>query len=422
MAEPARALDGVRVVDASRILAGPYCGMILGDLGATVVKIEEPERGDDTRRWGPPFTDAGESAYYLSVNRSKLGVALDLATPAGRSTFEALLDRADVLIENYKTATRESLGLAGDAPRTRFPRLVHAAVSGFGASGSRAARPGYDSIAQAESGLMSITGPPDGDPYKLGVAISDLAAGLHAAVGILAALRRRDRTGEGQLVDVSLLDASLGLLANVGSSWLVAGETPERWGNAHASIVPYEPVATADGMLMLAVGNDRQFRALCEALGDPALADDPRFATNPERVKNRADLLPRLAGRFRTRTRAHWQLSLDRLGVPAGPVRTVPEALEGEIARERNMVVEVGRPGEPSTRAIGPVPKLSHSPAIPHLPPPRIGEHTESGLSSWLGYDAAKIAALRAAGAFGADPSAPPPSVPESSARPAGGS
>jgi formyl-CoA transferase len=391
----AGALAGLLVVDAARVLAGPYAAMLLGDLGADVVKVEEPGRGDDTRRWGPPFTEAGVSAYYLAVNRGKRGVAIDLRHDAGRDVFDALLSRADVLIENFKASTRETFGLSGEATGRRFPRLVHAAISGFGATGAHASRPGYDNVAQAASGLMSITGPIGGEPHKVGVAVSDLAAGLHAAVAILAALRHRDATGVGQFVDVSLFDASLGLLANVASSTLVSGEEPRRWGNAHPSIVPYEPIEAADGRLMLAVGNDAQFRALCAILREPVWADDPRFATNPARVAHRDALLPLIRDRFARRTVAQWTASLEAAGIPAGPVRSVSEALCSAEAKERGMVVRVG--GLPM---VAPVPKLQRTPARAASAPPRLGEHTDEVLRTLLDYDEARIAVLRARGAI----------------------
>lgn len=389
------ALAGLIVVDASRVLAGPYAAMLLGDLGASVVKVEQPGSGDDTRRWGPPFTEAGDSAYYLAVNRGKRGVAIDLRQDAGRGVFYALLARADVLIENFKAETREAFALSGEATGRRFPRLVHAAVSGFGATGAFASRPGYDNVAQAASGLMSITGPADGEPHKVGVAVSDLAAGLHAAVAILAAVRHRDATGAGQFVDVSLFDASLGLLANVASSALVSGEEPKRWGNAHPSIVPYQTVRAADRPFMLAVGNDLQFQTLCQVLEAPRWADDPRFSTNPARVRHRDALLPMIEERLSRRPAAAWLAVLEAAGIPAGPVRTIPEALSSPEAAEREMVVRVG--GVPM---VAPVPKLNKTPARVASRPPRLGEHTDAVLADLLGYDPARISGLRAAGAI----------------------
>jgi len=395
------ALAGLLVIDASRVLAGPYAAKLLADLGATVVKVEQPGCGDDTRRWGPPFTEDGVSAYYLAVNRGKLGVAIDLRQEAGRSVFDALLARADVLVENFKAQTRETFDLTSAATGRRFPRLVHAAISGFGAEGSHASRPGYDNVAQAASGLMSITGPADGEPHKFGVAVSDLAAGLHATVAILAALRHRDATGVGQFVDVSLFDASIGLLANVASSTLVSGEEPRRWGNAHPSIVPYQTVHASDRPLMLAVGNDLQFRALAKLLQEPAWADDPRFSTNPARVSHRETLVPMLEERFSRRPAAYWLASLTAAGIPAGPVRTVSEALSSPEAKERGMVVNLESASGSTVRALGPVPKFSRTQARAGAMPPRLGEHTDAVLRELLGYDAQRIEALHALGAIG---------------------
>jgi len=399
--EPPRGpLSGLSVIDASRVLAGPYAAMMLADLGADVVKIEDPGRGDDTRRWGPPFTSEGDSAYYLAVNRGKRGLAVDLAGDAGREILAGLLSSADVLIENFKPGTRAAFDLTPESTGTRFPRLVHAAISGFGAAGPFASRPGYDSLAQAESGLMSITGEVHGEPHKVGVAVADLAAGLQATIAVLAALRHRDATGCGQFVDVALFDASLGLLANVASAALLSGEDAARWGNAHPSIVPYQTVRTSDGTLMIAVGNDPQFRALCAVLGEPAWADDPRFATNPARVAHRDDLIAMIEERFLRRSTAAWLSALSAASVPAGPVRTVAQALASREASARDMLVELTSTQGGRVRALGPVPKLSLTPARAGCAPPRLGEHTDEILSERLGYDAGKIASLRAAGAI----------------------
>jgi crotonobetainyl-CoA:carnitine CoA-transferase CaiB-like acyl-CoA transferase len=394
------ALAGVRVVDASRVLAGPYAAMLLADLGADVVKIEAPGGGDDTRTWGPPFDAGGMSAYFLAVNRGKRSAAIDLATEDGRRALDDLLAGADVLIENFKSSTREAFGLTAEAMRSRHPRLVHVAISGWGAEGAYAARPGYDAVAQAASGLMSITGEAAGEPQKVGVAVSDLAAGLHAAVALLAALRHRDATGAGQFVDVSLFDASLALLVNVASAALLTGEPALRWGNAHPAIVPYQTVAAADGRLMLAVGNDLQFRALAAVLGVPSWADDPRFATNPERVGNRGELLPMIEERIKRRPVAHWLAALESAGVPAGPVRTVGEALASPEAAQRGIVVSLPRPGLPPVSAVGPVPRLSRTPARAGAAPPRVGQHTAEILREWAGYEDVRIEALRASGAI----------------------
>jgi crotonobetainyl-CoA:carnitine CoA-transferase CaiB-like acyl-CoA transferase len=389
------ALAGLLVIDASRILAGPYAAMLLGDLGADVVKVEEPRRGDDTRRWGPPFTTTGVSAYYLAVNRNKRGVAIDLGEPSGREVLADLLVRADVLIENFKASTRAAFDLTGEATGRRFPRLVHAAISGFGATGAFAGRAGYDNVAQAASGLMSITGETSGEPQKVGVAVCDLAAGLQAGLSVLAALRHRDRTGRGQFIDVSLFDASLGLLANVASAALVSRDPPRRWGNAHPSIVPYETIEAQDGHVMLAVGNDAQFRALAALLGQPSWGDDPRFATNPARVAHRDELLAAIRVRFALETVATWTTRLDAAGIPAAPVRSVPEALASAEAQERGMVVRVE-----DMPMVAPVPKLSETPAQVATAPPGLGEHTDAVLADVCGYDPTRIAALRAAGAI----------------------
>ncbi len=393
------ALRGLRIVDASRILAGPYAAMLLGDLGASVVKVEQPGRGDDTRSWGPPFTASGVSAYYFGINRSKKGIAIDLSVEPGRRVLHALLDRADVLIENFKPSTREAFGLTAGETGSRYPRLVHAVISGFGATGAFALRPGYDSVVQAASGLMSITGPAEGPPHKVGVAVSDLAAGMQAAVAILAAVRHRDATGRGQFVDVSLFDASLGLLANVASAALVSPDPPRRWGNAHPSIVPYEVVEAKDGPFMLAVGNDSQFRSFCAVAGCDPLAKDPRFATNPARVRHRDALMASLRPVVAGRRVADWLDALESAGVPAGPVRTVPEALACDEAARSGTIVELPEPGGGAQRAVGPVPRFSDTPASVGPVPWRIGEHTDEVLREWLGWEESEIARCRGEGA-----------------------
>jgi crotonobetainyl-CoA:carnitine CoA-transferase CaiB-like acyl-CoA transferase len=394
------ALSDVLVIDLTRVLAGPYGTMVLGDFGARILKIEQPGRGDETRQWGPPFAAGGQSAYFLSVNRNKQSVALDLKSEAGREVLRDLVARADVLIENFKVGTMARLGMAYEDLSLLNPSLIYCAITAYGQTGPYRERPGYDTVIQAQGGIMSVTGPPHGEPFKVGVAIVDITAGLYAAVSILAALHDRDRTGTGQFIDIALFDAQLGWLANVAGAYLVSGEEPRRYGNAHASIVPYQTVPTSDGHLMLAVGNDSQFASLCAVLGHSEWAVDDRFVTNPKRVANRDGLIPLLETVFRKRPTAHWIEILLDAGIPAGPVNDVPGALADPQARARQMVqVLRGRDGE-EIQQVGPVPKLSKTPATIRSAPPEIGEQTEEVLRDLLGYDVARIAALRACGAI----------------------
>ncbi|SMQ14426.1 Crotonobetainyl-CoA:carnitine CoA-transferase CaiB [Streptomyces sp. Ag82_O1-12] len=312
------ALSGLRIADFSRVLAGPYATMLLADLGADVVKVERPGTGDETRHWRPPADEHGTSTYFLGVNRNKRSVALDLSDESGREHALALVAESDVLVENFRPGTMERLGLGYDDLRVRHPGLVYCSISGFGA-GAGAAIPGYDLLVQAVGGLMSVTGEPEGEPTKAGVALVDVITGLHATLGIMAALRHRDATGEGQRVEVNLLSSLLSAMVNQASAYAVAGVVPGRMGNAHPSIAPYETFPTADRPLALAVGNDGQFAALAGALGLPDLADDPRFRTNPERVAHRAELRRALAARLRTAGADHWTGVLSAAGVPAGP-------------------------------------------------------------------------------------------------------
>jgi crotonobetainyl-CoA:carnitine CoA-transferase CaiB-like acyl-CoA transferase len=332
-------LRGVRVVDLSRVLAGPYCTMVLADLGADVVKVERPEGGDETRSWGPPFT-GGEAAYYLSVNRGKRSCALDLSEPEGRELALELCAGAAVVIENFKVGGAERLGVGYDAVCERNPRVVYCSITGFGSERHPPGRPGYDFVAQAESGLMSITGPADGPPSKVGVALVDVLAGLHAAAGVLAGLHG----GKGARVEVPLLDSGLAGLVNVAQNALVTGAEPGRYGNAHPNIVPYQAFETASGQLAIAAANDGLFRALCGALALDDLATDERFATNAGRVGNRGELIPLLQERLRERPAEEWVEVLDAAGVPVGKVRTVPEALAAAAAAGRPPTQTVDHP------------------------------------------------------------------------------
>lgn len=394
------ALAGIRVIDFSRVLAGPYCTMLLADLGADVIKVENPDGGDDTRRWGPPWLD-GESAYFLSINRNKRSLALNLKDRRGIEIAHQLIAQADVLVENFKVGGMEQLGLGYETLHAKYPRLVYCSISGYGQTGPDRDRPGYDFILQAEGGLMSITGPQDGMPYKAGVAIVDVTAGLYATQAILAALRYRDQTGQGQLVDVALFDSQLAWLVNVAQNYLVSGETPQRYGNAHPNIVPYEVFQTADGYLALAVGNDSQYKRLCEVANQPALWDDARYQTNPGRVAHRAELIPLWQAVFKTKTTSEWIDLIGAQGIPVGSINSVPDAFSHPQAAAREMVQLIPREGGQDVPQLGPVAKLSETPARLEQPPPRLGEHTMAILQGELGYSREEIVALKAEGVIG---------------------
>lgn len=420
-------LTGLRVLDLSTVLAGPYCAMLLGDLGAEVIKVEPPT-GDPTRLYGPPYVGAaeageayadgdpradpdyrGESAYYLSINRNKRGLALDLRTSGAREALRRLIARSDVLIENFRAGTFDRMGFT-DAELERLnPGLVRLSITGYGPRGVDADRPGFDFIIQATSGLMSITGAPDaagGGPTKVGVAIVDLATGMLGAVHILAALRERDGANEtgstgsgcGQRIDLALLDATVAWLANQAANWLIGGRVPGRMGNQHPNITPYETFPTADGELALAVGSERQWGRFCEALGMPALAMDPRFRTNAERVANRAALRPILAGVLAGRPTADWLAALTAAAVPVGEVRDMAQVFADPGLAERAMVVSVAHPTIGEIRLPGLPAKLARTPGSVRRPPPLFAEHTAEILAE-LGYSAAEAAALRPAAA-----------------------
>ncbi|MCB0078640.1 MAG: CoA transferase [Anaerolineales bacterium] len=393
------ALSDLLIVDLTRVLAGPYGTMVLADFGADVIKIEQPGRGDDTRRWGPPFTQAGESAYYLCANRNKRSLTLNLKHEAGRQILRELVAKADVLIENFKVGTMERMGLGYEALRELNPGLIYCAITGYGQTGPYRDRPGYDTVIEAQGGIMSITGPVEGPPFKVGVAIVDVTAGLYAALSILAALHHRTRTGEGQVIDIALFDAQLGWLVNVASSYLLSGDAPQRQGNAHATIVPYQPFESADGWLMIAVGNDRQFRSFCEVIGLASLSDEPRFATNAARVVHRDALLPTLVAQLKQRPTATWVEALLAVDVPCGPVNDIPTALADPQAVARAMVQTIAHPQGGDIPLVGPVPKLSVTPARIASPPPLLGEQSDELLRELLGYSDEEIAALREGGA-----------------------
>lgn len=397
-------LSGLRVLDVSRILAGPYCCQVLADLGADVIKVERPGQGDDTRQWGPPFVPGGgPSAYYLSCNRGKRSLALDMASPAGREVLAELIKKSDVLVENFLPDSLEKMGLKPEQLAQLNPQLVSVSISGYGRTGPLASAPGYDLVVQATAGLMSITGEPDGRPMKVGVAIADILTGLFAATSALAGLYARGKGGASPAFDLSLVDCTLASLVNVAQGALVTGKRPARHGNAHPHIVPYESFATKDGHLVLAVGNDRQFERFCRAAGMPDLAIDPRFSTNPLRVQHRKELVPQIAMIFRSRTTADWLAVLSEHDVPHGPVLGLDELYAHPQIAARGMVVEAqpnpgGTPpaGE-SYRLIGSPIHWRDEPARAAIAPPGLGQHSEEILREVLGYDAAKIEGLRAA-------------------------
>ncbi|HEY0303624.1 MAG TPA: CoA transferase [Longimicrobiales bacterium] len=369
----ATALDGVIVLDLSRVLAGPYCTMILGDLGADIIKVEHPS-GDETRFWGPPFV-AGESAYYLSVNRNKRSITADLRNADDRALIERIAARADVLIENFLPGALGRLGISLEDLRARNPRLITVSISGMGASGPDRDLPGYDFIMQARAGLMSITGPQEGPPSKLGVAVVDLTTGMMTANAVLAALYARERTGAGQHIDISLLETAVSWLANVGTAVLLTGREPQRHGNAHPTIVPYQIFDASDGAIAIGVGNDGQWRRLCEAIGATDLRDDPRFAGNADRVRHREELVRLLSGKLKTFTRAECAQRLQKAQVPVSEVRTIPEVLADPQVIARDMIEVLEHPTIGEIKLLGIPYKFSSTPASVRRHPPLLGEH-----------------------------------------------
>ncbi len=399
------ALDGIRVFDMSRVLAGPSCTQLLGDLGADIIKVERPGEGDDTRKWGPPFLkdaagrDTAESSYYLSANRAKRSLTLDFTKPEGRDLALRLIAACDVLVENYKVGTLARYGLDYDTVHRDFPRLVYCSLTGFGQTGLYAPRPGYDFLAQAMGGIMSLQGEPDGEPMKGAVAFADLMAGMYSAVAILAALHHRDRSGEGQHIDMALLDTQVAWLGNQAQAYLTSGKIPPRLGNAHASVVPYQVFASADGHIVLACGNDGQFKKFCACAGAPELAADPRFATNSARVVNRGIVVPEVARLVAQRLSAEWIAMLEREGVPCSPINRLDQVFDDPQVKARDMVVRMSHPEAPAPIALlaNPI-KYSATPVEYELPPPTLGQHTDAILREMLGLNDDEIAALRKSG------------------------
>jgi crotonobetainyl-CoA:carnitine CoA-transferase CaiB-like acyl-CoA transferase len=399
---PPAALAGIRVLDLSRVLAGPWSTQILGDLGAEVIKIERPGKGDDTRAWGPPFVRGGDgargdAAYFLCANRNKHSVTIDFAKQEGAELVRGLVPHCQILVENFKTGGLKKYGLEYESLAKLNPALVYCSITGFGQTGPYAKRPGYDYMIQAMGGLMSLTGEPEGEPMKSAVAVADLFTGMYAVTGVLAALRHAERTGQGQHIDVSLLDCQVAMLANLGASYLVSGEKPRRLGNQHASIAPYQVLATADGHLVLTIGNDGQFHDFCTAAGAD-LADDPRFASNEARVTHRGELTAALAPILRTRSTAEWVAALERAEVPCGPINTLDQVYADPQVRARGAVQEITRAdGQTAPFAANPI-RMSATPPEPRLAPPLLGQDTDRVLGQLLQATPEQIAQWRQRG------------------------
>ncbi len=375
-------LNGIRVLDLSRVLAGPYCTMVLGDLGADVIKVESPQ-GDETRSWGPPFAE-GESAYYLCVNRNKRSIVVDFKTAEGRDILGRLIQQSDVLVENFRPGSLTRFSLDFESASALNPNLIYCSITGFGQTGPLREKPGYDFMIQAMGGLMSFTGEPNGEPMKVGVAVADLFAGQNAVIAILAALQARAHNGKGQYLDISLFDSQLGMLANVASNYLVSGNLPKRYGNAHANIVPYQSFQASDGWFIIAVGNDVQFTSLCNFIGRPEWGSDPRFEKNSSRVQNRDELISLLKPVFVTKTVNEW-LSLIGDTFPCGPINNFEQVFAMPQVDAREMLVQMEHPTIGGLSLVGSPLKFSDTPVEYKLPPPRLGEHTEEILKELLG-------------------------------------
>jgi crotonobetainyl-CoA:carnitine CoA-transferase CaiB-like acyl-CoA transferase len=399
-------LAGLRVFDLTRILAGPTCTQLLADLGAEVIKIERPGQGDDTRKWGPPYVvdkdghETGTSAYYLSANRNKRSVTLDIATDAGRDLALKLIAESDILVENFKAGGLKKYGLSYDDVKAHAPHIIYCSITGFGQTGPYSDRAGYDYLAQGMGGIMSLTGEPEGAPMKVGIGIADIMCGMYASSAILAALHHRHQTGQGQHIDLALLDTQVAWLSYEGLNYLTSGQVPERRGNEHPNIVPYKTMPAADGYVILAVGNDRQFQRFCAVAGRPDLAEDPRFATNAERVRNRRELYPILEALTPAKTQDEWVEALNARGVPCGPVNTLDRVFADPQIQHRGMQIRMDYPdaGSGKVDLIGNPIGFSRTPVDYRRPPPKLGEHTDAVLGEALGLDAAEIADLRRKG------------------------
>jgi formyl-CoA transferase len=401
-------LSHLRVLDLSRVLAGPWAAQNLADLGAEVIKIERPGAGDDTRGWGPPWMkdgagkDSAESAYFLAVNRNKKSVTLDISRPEGQKIARELAMKSQVLIENYKVGTLKRFGLDFDSLKKDNPSLIYCSVTGFGQDGPYAPRPGYDFIFQGMGGLMSITGERDGQPgagpQKVGIAITDVLTGMYASVAILAAITHRERTGQGQYIDAALLDTIVAFNANQITSYFASGKIPARWGNAHAQVVPYEVFPTSDGHVILAVGNDSQFASFCQAAGCPELAEEARFKTNPARIVHRGELIPLIAEIMRTRTKREWIAALEAANVPCGPINNMKEVFEDPQVQHRQLRVDMPHPSGGTASVVRSPLRLSETPVEYRLAPPTLGQHNDEVLRGLLEKSASEITRLKAVG------------------------
>ena len=399
MSEPTGPLKGLRVFDLTRVLAGPACVQMLADLGADVIKVERPGAGDDTRGFAPPtMPGTSESAYFVGVNRNKRSVTLDIARPEGQAIARRLIASCDVLAENFKVGTLAKYGLGYEQLHASFPRLIYCSITGFGQTGPYAPRPGYDGLIQAMGGIMSLTGDADGLPQKVGVPVADMFAGLYGCIGILAALHHRDQTGQGQQIDIGMLDTHVAWLANQGMNYLATGENPVRLGNQHPNIVPYQVFATEDGHIVLSIGNDPTFQRFCQEFGLAELPADPRFATNEARVQHRQLVTDTLAPVMRQHSTAWWVERLEALKIGCGPINRLSEVFADPHVVARNMVVEMAHGSGATVKVVANPVKLSETPADYRLPPPLLGEHTDQVLSEQLGFDAATLAGLRAQG------------------------
>jgi len=396
-------LAGIRILDLTRILAGPTCTQLLGDLGADIIKIEKPGGGDDTRSWGPPYlqdkdgNNTKESAYYMASNRNKRSVTVDISNPEGVKLIKAMLPECDAVCHNFKVGGLDKYGLGYDEIHAEFPDLVYLHITGFGRTGPYAKRAGYDMLAQGMGGIMSLTGPVDGDPYKVGVGIADVMCGMYASSALLAALRHRDKTGQGQLIDLALFDAQIAWLINEGVNYLTCGKEPTRRGNAHNNIVPYDVYPTADGFVILAIGNDGQYQRFCDFAGRPEMATDDRFLSNELRIEHRDVITELMRELTQTKTTSEWVDGLAPLGVPAAPVNTIPQAFADPSVQHRGMAIEMDHPlsADGKCRLLGNPINYSETPVTYRRPPPTLGQHTEEVLGEFLGLDADAVQKLR---------------------------